>query len=160
MFDIFNKKTNLVAPAGGRVIDIIEVPDIVFSQKTVGDGVAIDEIVGDEVCAPANGTVELILHTNHAFAIKTKNDIELLVHIGINTVELKGKCFVRLVEEGKEVKAGDPIIKIDKAAIEEAGFSSMVLVIISNMDLVANLEKQVGKQVVAGKDKIITVKRK
>jgi glucose-specific phosphotransferase system IIA component len=160
MFDIFSKKVNLVAPVSGKVIAIENVPDAVFAQKTVGDGAAIDEISGDVICAPADGTVELIFRTNHAFALKTQSGAEVLVHIGINTVELNGKGFERLVEEGKAVKMGDPVIKIDKALITEAGFSLVTPVVITNMDKVNKLEVQVGKQVAAAKDTIITFKKK
>lgn len=160
MFDIFSKKINLVAPVDGKVIAIENVPDAVFAEKTVGDGVAIDEISGEVICAPADGTVELIFRTNHAFALKTKSGAEILVHIGINTVELNGKGFERLIEEGSTVKMGDPVIKIDKKIITEAGFSLVTPVVITNMDKVSNLETQVGKQVAAGKDTIIAFKKK
>ncbi|MCE5285527.1 MAG: PTS glucose transporter subunit IIA [Pelosinus sp.] len=160
MFDIFSKKINLLAPVSGKVIAIENVPDAVFAQKTVGDGAAIDEISGDVVCAPVDGTIELVFRTNHAFALKTKSGVEVLVHIGINTVELGGKGFERLVEEGQTVKAGDPVIKIDKALITEAGFSLVTPVVITNMDKVSNLEVQVGSRVNVAKDTIITFKKK
>lgn len=160
MFDFFSKKISLVAPVSGKVIAIENVPDAVFAQKTVGDGAAIDEITGDVICAPADGTIELIFRTNHAFALKTESGVEVLVHIGINTVELNGKGFERLVEEGKTVKTGDPVIKIDKAIIKEAGFSLVTPVVITNMDKVANLQVEAGKQVAAGQDTIMIFKKK
>jgi glucose-specific phosphotransferase system IIA component len=160
MFDFFSKKINLVAPVSGKVIALENVPDAVFAQKTVGDGAAIDEMFSDVICAPADGTVELIFRTNHAFALKTQSGVEVLVHIGINTVELNGKGFERLVQEGQAVKAGDPIIKIDAALIKEAGFSLVTPVVITNVDKVINLHIETGKTVAAVKDIIMTFKEK
>ena len=160
MFGLFNKKLQLAAPLDGKVISLDQVPDAVFAQKTVGDGAAIAEVSGDLVCAPADGSVEMIFHTNHAFVVKTTDGVEILTHIGINTVELKGQGFERLVAEGSAVKSGQPIIRIDRQLISEAGFSLVTPVVITNGDAISNLEAAVGKTVVAGKDMMLSYKKK
>lgn len=160
MFGLFNKKLQLAAPLDGKIIALDQVPDAVFAQKTVGDGAAIAEVSGDLVCAPADGSVEMIFHTNHAFVVKTTDGVEVLTHIGINTVELKGQGFERLVEEGSAVKSGQPIIRINRQLISEAGFSLVTPVVITNGDTISNLEAAVGKTVVAGKDMMLSYKKK
>ena len=105
------------APVDGQLIAIESVDDEVFSQKMAGDGVAINPI-GDIFGSPIDGVITKIFSTNHAYSVKGKQDLEVLVHIGLETVALKGEGFERLAQEGDEVKAGDPIIKADLAYIK------------------------------------------
>ncbi|WP_346354428.1 PTS glucose transporter subunit IIA [Azotosporobacter soli] len=160
MFGLFSKKSQLLAPLDGSVIAIDQVPDAVFAQKTVGDGAAIADVTGDLVCAPADGSLEMVFHTNHAFVVKTTDELEVLVHIGINTVELKGQGFERLVEPGTAVKAGQPIIRIDRSVILGAGLSLVTPVVITNGALLSSLEAAVGKTVKAGQDMLLSYKQK
>ncbi|MGL5315277.1 MAG: PTS sugar transporter subunit IIA, partial [Peptostreptococcaceae bacterium] len=88
MFNIFKKNMSLKAPISGKVIDLGEVPDDAFAQRMIGDGIAIDT-TGDVVVAPCDGVIEFIMDTKHAFAMSTDKGLELLVHVGINTVDLK-----------------------------------------------------------------------
>ena len=113
MFGFLKRKPREIkAPIDGMLIPIEEVDDEVFSAKMAGDGIAIMP-VGDTFAAPIDGVITKIFSTNHAFSIKNKQDLEVLVHIGLETVALKGEGFERLAQEGDEVKAGDPIIKVD-----------------------------------------------
>jgi PTS system glucose-specific IIA component len=113
MFGFLKRKPREIkAPIDGMLIPIEEIDDEVFSAKMAGDGLAIMPI-GDIFAAPIDGTITKIFSTNHAFIIKNKQDMEVLVHIGLETVALKGEGFERLAQEGEEVKAGDPIIKAD-----------------------------------------------
>ena len=113
MFGFLKRKPREIkAPVDGRLIPIEEVDDEVFSAKMAGDGIAIMP-VGDTFVAPIDGVITKIFSTNHAFSIKSKQDLEVLVHIGLETVALKGEGFERLAQEGDEVKVGDPIIKVD-----------------------------------------------
>ncbi|MDR3595405.1 PTS glucose transporter subunit IIA [Clostridium sp.] len=161
MFKIFNKKQKsdlaLIAPADGRAIDLSKVPDPVFAQKMAGDGIAIDT-TGDTIVAPADGIVSLIFKTKHAFAISLDNGIELLVHIGIDTVSLNGEGFEKLVEEGTSVKAGTPIIKINRDYILEKGFSLITPVLVTNPDVVSEVVPLVDKDVTAGNDEVAICK--
>jgi PTS system D-glucosamine-specific IIA component/PTS system glucose-specific IIA component len=161
MFKFFNKKQKsdlkLIAPATGKAIDLSEVPDPVFAQKMVGDGVAID-VTGDTIVAPADGTLTLVFKTKHAFALTLNNGIELLVHIGLDTVSLDGEGFEQLAQEGTFVKAGTPIIKINRDFILEKGFSLITPVLVTNPDIVSELSTSINKDVTAGQDEIVVCK--
>lgn len=123
MFNIFKKQPiekdiDLYAPVNGTLIDIETVADPAFAAKVTGDGVAF-AFEGDVICAPADGKISIMAETRHAFAMKFENGTEILIHVGLNTVNLGGKGFKALVSEGKKVKAGTPIIKIDRKIIEQ-----------------------------------------
>ena len=154
MVNLFRKSMALVAPISGKVIDLSQVPDQVFAEKMVGDGVGIDS-TGDIVVAPADGVVVLIFKTNHAFAMVLDNEIEIIVHIGIDTVELKGTGFKRLIEEGTKVKAGEPIIKVDREFIKEKGYSLVTPVIITNSDRIKEIKYNTDIMAEVGKDIVI-----
>ena len=142
MFGLFKRKRREVfSPIDGQIVDITEVDDEVFSQKMVGDGVAIKP-VGDTFCAPIDGVVSKIFSTNHAFSIKSDKDMEVMVHIGLETVALDGKGFERLVQEGDRVTAGDRIIKVDMDYIAEHAKDTITPVIISDESDVKQIEKQ------------------
>lgn len=160
MFDIFKKNINVVAPMSGKVIALELVPDQVFAKKIVGDGVAIDELEGDLACAPIDGKLVLVFRTNHAFAIKGKDGIEILVHIGIDTVELDGEGFERLVEEGTTVKAGEPVIRFNREIIKTSGRSLASPVIITTPDQIGKINSTTGGQVRAGQEIIFSYKKK
>ncbi|MCU8666777.1 PTS N-acetyl glucosamine transporter subunit IIABC, partial [Klebsiella pneumoniae] len=108
---VANAKTveSLVSPITGDVVALEQVPDEAFASKAVGDGIAVKP-TSNIVVAPAAGTVVKIFNTNHAFCLETNNGAEIVVHMGIDTVALEGKGFKRLVEEGTDVKAGEPIL--------------------------------------------------
>jgi len=121
MFGLFKAKKQMVlSPVDGDVVKLEEVPDEVFSAKLAGDGIAIMPRSNTFV-APVSGVVTKIFSTNHAFSIRTSSGLEVLVHIGLDTVELNGEGFKRLVEEGTKVSLGKPIISADLAYIEEQG---------------------------------------
>ncbi len=111
---VANAKTveSLVSPITGDVVALEQVPDEAFASKAVGDGIAVKP-TSNIVVAPAAGTVVKIFNTNHAFCLETNNGAEIVVHMGIDTVALEGKGFKRLVEEGTDVKAGEPIPEMD-----------------------------------------------
>jgi glucose-specific phosphotransferase system IIA component len=111
---------HVLAPLDGTVVELEKVPDQVFAQKMVGDGVAIDPS-GQIAVAPVAGDLVKLFPGGHAFGISTKEGIELIVHIGLDTVELNGKGFENIAREGQKVKAGTPIVRFDRAVIERAG---------------------------------------
>ncbi|MDD9339395.1 MAG: N-acetylglucosamine-specific PTS transporter subunit IIBC [Providencia heimbachae] len=147
---------SLVAPVSGQVYSLDDVPDEAFSSRIVGDGIAIKP-TSSEVLAPASGTVVKIFETNHAFCLETENGVELIVHMGIDTVALKGEGCSRLVEEGAEVEAGTPILNLDLAFLEANAKSMISPVIISNIDDFAGVEILVEGEVIAGKTVIYNV---
>lgn len=129
MFDFLKKSTQLVAPMTGEAVDITDLSDPVFSQKMVGDGVAILPSEG-EVVSPVDGKVVQLFETGHAIGIRT-GEIEILLHIGMDTVELKGDGFETYVEVGDEVRAGDLLIRADLSRIRELGKSTDTPVVIT-----------------------------
>ena len=155
MMNFFRKNYEIVAPISGRVIELSKVKDRVFATKMAGDGVGI-LADGDIVYAPADGVVSLIFESNHAIGMTLDNGIELLVHLGIDTVELKGEGFTRLIAEGARVKAGEPVLKIDKDFIVSEGYSLATPVLITNTDMVKELKYNVGIEAVGGETVIMT----
>lgn len=147
---LFGDKSNsdsgtieIVAPLSGEIVNIEDVPDVVFAEKIVGDGIAIKP-TGNKMVAPVDGTIGKIFETNHAFSIESDSGIELFVHFGIDTVELKGEGFKRIAEEGQRVKVGDPVIEFDLPLLEEKAKSTLTPVVISNMDEIKELIKLSG----------------
>ena len=121
MFGLFKaKKQIVISPADGDVVELSEVPDEVFSEKMAGDGIAIFPRSNTFV-APVSGIITKIFSTNHAFSIKTKSGLEVLVHIGLDTVALNGDGFKRLAKEGDTVSAGKPIVSADLDFIVSQG---------------------------------------
>ena len=141
-------KTALVAVATGDLMPLSEVPDPVFAGKMAGDGAAI-MITGDTVVAPADGELSLVFKTKHAFAMTLENGLELLVHIGVDTVGLNGEGFEQLVE------AGTPIIKIDRDFILGKGLSLATPVLITNVDAAKSINAVESGSVTAGKDVVV-----
>lgn len=150
----------LTAPVDGEVIDITKVQDKVFSEKIIGDGIAI-ESNGKIFKAPASGELKVIFETNHAFAMTLENGLDILVHIGIDTVKLNGEGFKRLANEGENVKKGQPIIEIDRELIEGRGYSLVTPVLITNMEALETIDYyNLGEIVTAGNDIVLQIKAK
>ncbi len=143
------------APISGDIVAIEKVPDVVFAEKIVGDGIAI-EPKGQFMLAPIDGTIGKIFETNHAFSIESPQGLELFVHFGVGTIELRGKGFKRLAQEGLDVKAGEPILEFDLDFLKDQVNSLLTPVVLANMEDVKYLEKRQGS-VSAGKDVIFTV---
>lgn len=152
-------ENTLLAVATGKVVPLAKVPDKMFADKLIGDGIAIfpeDDIIG----APVDGTITMIFKTKHAFAMTLDNGIELLVHIGIDTVSLNGSGFEKLIEEGSTVKAGTPIIKIDRKLITENNLSIVTPILITNMDIIQSISVTEEENSILGETKILSYKLK
>ena len=155
MFGFLKRKVReIYAPADGQVVELESVNDEVFSKKLAGDGVALIPM-SDIFSAPIEGTVSKIFATNHAYSIKSPKDLEVMVHIGLDTVALEGKGFERLVNEGDEVKAGDPIIRVDLSYIREHAKDIVTPIIISDESDVKSIEKRLN--IVKSQDMIMEV---
>lgn len=148
------KTFKLVAPITGKSLPLSETPDPVFAQKMAGDGLAI-EPTGDVIVAPADGELTLVFNTKHAFAITLENGVELLVHIGIETVSLNGEGFEQLAEQGTKVKAGDPIIKIDREFIKSKELPLTTPVLITNPDILKSISPVENVEAVAGETTVL-----
>jgi len=148
----------LVAPVTGEVVALYQVPDEAFASKAVGDGLAIRP-TDNIVVAPADGTVVKIFNTNHAFCLETDKGAEIVVHMGIDTVALEGQGFKRLVEEGAEVKAGQPILELDLDYLNANARSMISPVVVSNSDDYAGLAALASGSVVAGQTKLYEIQK-
>lgn len=146
---------HIVAPITGEVKQLAECPDATFAEELVGKGVGIIPSEG-KVVAPFDGVVTLTTETNHAIGITSFDGVELLIHIGIDTVDLKGEGFIREVNEGDNVKLGDPLLQFDIERIQAAGLSLYSPVVVTNtadfLDLVSAVTTG---EVSSGKDDLI-----
>ena len=162
MFGLFKKKKEenndntlkLVAPVNGKSVPLSEVPDPVFAQKMAGDGLAMDP-ADDIIVAPADGELTLVFNTKHAFAMTLDNGIELLVHIGIETVSLNGEGFEQLAEAGTKVKAGTPIIKVDREFVKSKNLPLITPVLITNPDILKSITPIENVNTIAGETAIL-----
>ncbi|WP_071908174.1 N-acetylglucosamine-specific PTS transporter subunit IIBC [Kosakonia sacchari] len=147
----------LVSPVTGELVALDQVPDEAFASKAVGDGVAVkptDKIV----VSPAAGTIVKIFNTNHAFCLETEKGAEIVVHMGIDTVALGGQGFTRLVEEGAEVVAGQPILEMDLEYLNANARSMISPVVVSNIDDFSGLVIKAQGAVVAGQTPLYEIK--
>jgi len=165
MFQFLKKKPDsekeglkLAAVADGCCIPLEKVNDPVFSGKALGDGVAIvpKECV---IAAPCDGTVSMLAETLHAFGMTRDDGIELMVHIGIDTVALKGEGFEALVPQGAAVKKGEPLIRFDAALMKEKGIDMTTMLILLNPGEYQFKTLASGQQVKIGVDTVIECSR-
>ena len=124
-------KEEIFSPLEGKVLPLTEAKDQAFAEGLMGSGLVIEPKKG-EIVAPFDGTVITLFPTKHAIGLVSDTGVELLIHIGIDTVELEGKCFEAFVEQNAKVKKGDKLITFDIKAIEEAGYSTQVPIIVTN----------------------------
>lgn len=127
------EKMTVMAPIDGTVIPLEQIPDETFATAILGPGCGI-EPTGDTVYAPFDGTITQVASTLHAIGITSDDGIELLIHIGMDTIALRGSGFTPLVREGQAVKAGTPLLNVDLDAIRAAGLSTESAVIVTNAD--------------------------
>ena len=156
-FDAFkNKRIVIAAPVNGTCVAIQEVRDPTFRDEILGKGVAVIPTDG-KICAPADGTVTTMFPTGHAFGMTTDDGVELLVHVGLDTVALKGDGFCITAKEGQKVKKGDLMMEADLKKIKEAGYDTITPVVICNTSDYAEV-KQLADGMVRVGDDIIDIK--
>ena len=131
---------NIAAPVDGQVKDLGDVNDQVFSTKLMGDGAAIVPSDGT-VYSPVDGQVTVAYETKHAYGLKSKDGAEVLIHIGIDTVNLKGEGFESFVKQGQTVKAGDKLGTVDLAKVKAEGYDTTVMVVITNTNNYASVNR-------------------
>ena len=129
--EVASEAVTITSPLEGRAVPISEIPDPVFSTGVVGDGIAIEPTSNTVVC-PADATVVTAPDSGHAFGLKLDSGVELLIHVGIDTVELGGKGFDVKVKAGDHVSAGQPLVVFDPTVIDEAGYSKITPVLVTN----------------------------
>ena len=144
------------APLNGKTLPLEDMPDEVFSQHIMGDGLAIEPSEGI-VVAPADAEVSAVMEeSRHACGLTLSNGLELLIHVGIDTVEMNGDGFELFVKEGDQVHTGDPLIRFDMDKIRAAGHPTMTAVIVTDEGEAKNLQYLTGTQAEAGKTPVIT----
>lgn len=154
-----NKEEEVLAPLTGKVVPLSEVPDPVFAQKMMGDGLAIIPTEGVLV-SPVDGKVVQLFPTKHAIGILSNYGTEILMHIGLETVNMKGEGFETFVQEGDKVKAGQKLVTFDMALINEKATSTITPVIVTNSDSIEVINKNENQEVQAGSAAVMTVKKK
>ena len=146
----------IYAPVSGKVISIEDVPDDVFSQKVLGDGIAV-EPTDEVIVAPCDAEITVVMDgSNHACGLKLSNDLELLIHVGINTVEMNGDGFTMYVSTGDKVKKGDKLIGFSIEKIKSAGHPTTTVICVSDEGNAKNIHFNFGMDAVSGETKIIT----
>lgn len=152
-----NADVKIGSPVEGKAVSLKETSDEVFASEALGKGIAIIPSKG-EVVAPADGTLAVLYPTMHALGFTLDNGVELLIHVGIDTVELQGECFQKYVEEGARVKKGDRLVSFDINKIKEKGYDPTVMVLVSNTDQFAGVDGVPAEHVDLDKD-VIFVKQ-
>ncbi len=137
---IAEKLGKIASPLKGKAIALSDVPDKTFAAGVLGEGAAVEPTDG-RVTAPADGVVGSLFDTNHAIGLTLDGGAEVLIHVGINTVELNGEGFTAHVKEGDRITKGQTLITFDKAAIEKKGYNTVTPVIVSNVEDYGKIEK-------------------
>ena len=149
---------NFGAPIDGRLVDLSQVPDEVFAGKIMGDGFAIDPVNG-EVVSPLNGTVtSFMADTRHAVGITSDEGLEVLIHIGIDTVKLAGDGFVGLVGQNEKVLAGQPLLKVDLERIRDKVPSLVSPIVFTNLPAGRAVYVQAGRTIRRGEQRFFDIR--
>lgn len=149
MFNLFkkqNKNEIIYSPIKGKVVDSSLIPDDTFKDEILGPGVAIEPAEG-KVYSPVDGELTLVIDTKHAMSITSDKGTEILLHIGIDTVNLKGEPFKVHVEQGSKIKKGDLLMEFDINQITDAGLSIISPVVICNADNYKEVKKHINQEV-------------
>lgn len=136
-----SKELEIYTCVQGEVLPIENVPDPVFAEKILGDGIAINPSNG-EIISPIDGEITMIQDSLHAIGIKVDDDIEILIHIGLETVELNGEGFTKKVNVNDRVKKGQPIVCFDKKLIEDKGYNTITMMLVINNEHIIGIEKE------------------
>lgn len=162
MFQFFKKKEDakmiVASPVKGKAISITEVNDPTFSEKMLGEGAAVIPDNGN-IVAPFDGEVSMLFDTLHAVSLISDQGIELLIHIGIDTVTLKGKGFTGHVKNGDKVKRGDLLISAELDTIREEGLDTVTVLVVCNTDDYADIKFAKSGNIESGEDLLTITKR-
>ncbi|MDO4679826.1 MAG: PTS glucose transporter subunit IIA [Aerococcus sp.] len=140
LFDFFKKeeapsqKTIAIhSPLTGQLVPLVDVPDQVFAGEMMGNGIAVQpKMKKQTVVSPISGEVVSVFPTKHAVTLQTNEGIELLLHVGLDTVELEGKGFTAHVKDGDTVKAGDDLLTVDFPSVDAAGYATVTPIVVTN----------------------------
>lgn len=156
---LFKKDSGILigAPIAGKCVSIKEVPDPTFAEEILGKGIAVIPTDG-KVYAPADGVITTVFSTGHAVAMTTTEGVELLIHVGLETVTLEGKPFKIHTSMDAKVKKGDLLLEADLKAIEEAGLKIITPMVVCNTADFAEVSDTIDLDVVPG-DTVLTIKK-
>nr|WP_252191883.1 PTS glucose transporter subunit IIA [Roseburia inulinivorans] len=152
-----DKGIEIGAPVKGKAVPISQVSDPTFGEEILGKGVAIQPADG-KIYAPADGTIEMLFDTKHAVSMTTTEGVELLVHIGLDTVALKGEHFTAHKGNGDAVKKGDLLISVDLEAVKAAGYDVITPMVVCNTSDYQTVEAVTGSDVNPG-DTVLILKK-
>jgi PTS system beta-glucosides-specific IIC component len=150
-----NRMQEVVSPLKGKVIPLNQVEDAAFSSEALGKGIAIEPSEG-KVVSPVNGIVTTLFRTKHAIGITSDNGVEILIHVGMDTVKLDGEHFTAHIKQGDTVKAGDLLVEFDIAKIKAAGCAVTTPIVITNSGDYADVTPTV-KEAIEQKETLLTV---
>lgn len=150
------KEEVIVAPMTGVVKKLVDVPDPIFSEKMLGDGIAIEPDEG-VVVAPIDGEITEIFPTKHAIGMRGASGLELLIHIGLETVALNGDGFETFVKQGDQVEAGTRLVEVDLDTVLKKSNSIITPVIMTNGDIVQSVDDRHATKAIAGKTELLHV---
>ena len=154
MIKLLSKSKTLIAPISGKAISITEVPDPIFSDKLIGDGLAFIPS-SNTLVAPCDGIITTTIESGHAISLLSNDGLEILIHIGLETVSLEGDGFEVLVNVDDNVKAGTPLINIDTEFIKSKGLNLVTPLVIVNHDILKSLKPKITKEVIANKTTVL-----
>ena len=154
---MFSTNKKLVSVADGQAVELDAVPDEAFSSGMLGNGFAVVPSDGT-IYSPIDGKIQSITDARHAYTIHSNDGLDVLVHIGVDTVSMEGKGFISLVEPGDDVRAGDIIAKADLGLIKMRGLSAITPVLVTNSDQLKDFSIKRGR-VQGGKSTVMTYKK-
>lgn len=137
---LFSKITEIYTPVTGKLIELEKVPDEMFAQKMLGDGFAVEPSENIIRC-PIDGKVVMVSENGYAFGLKNKRGLEVLIHIGIDTVNLQGKGFKMMLKEGQSVKAGDKAVELDFDFLKKENYPITTMIVITSGEKIKKLFK-------------------
>lgn len=157
MFGIFKKKEKewaLGSPVSGKAVPLKEVNDPTFAEEMVGKGAAVIPEDG-KICAPADGKIEMVFPTLHAFGMTTDYGAELLIHVGLDTVNLNGDGFTSHIQAGDRVKKGDLLLEVDLEKLQRLDYDTVISVLVTNHSEFTSVEDVSEKETATGDDLVI-----
>lgn len=157
LFGKDNKEITILSPLKGTAVPASEINDPTFSEQLLGKTMAIRPI-GQRVVSPVSGTVNSVFDTGHALTLVSDDGVELIIHVGLDTVNLQGKHFTIHAKAGDKVAPGDLLVEFDKAEIEKAGYDVITPIIICNSAEFSEIDLLTGKEVKES-DEIIKIKK-
>ncbi|SDH10774.1 PTS system IIA component, Glc family [Alteribacillus persepolensis] len=151
-----HKEVNVLTPATGKYVDLRDVPDPTFSEKMMGDGFAVEPSEG-KIVSPVQGKVVQVFPTKHAVGIKSEEGLDILVHIGLETVSMNGEGFTEHVKEGDKVNQGDVLIEFSLEDVKSQAKSTVTPVVFTEGDQIENITNKEVQDVTAGETEMCTV---